>query len=143
MLHVCIIPESEYTFRSGFHKSDLMCDILTCFSSPAFPEGTSGCLRSTRRPCTSGTQTSASKGRTICPCPSTGKGGTRPLSLRVASVALFKGCWRLEVISGRRWNPHASGLIPAWICLWCSYRLKTELMLLRCRNGVKVYLTCG
>ncbi|KAK2860893.1 hypothetical protein Q7C36_005059 [Tachysurus vachellii] len=38
----------------------------------ASPEATSGCLRSTRRPCPSGTQTSASKGRTISLCLFTG-----------------------------------------------------------------------
>lgn len=115
--------------------------VFKYFFLPVFPEGTSGCLRSTRRPCTSGTQTSASKGRTICPCPSTGKEGTDPLSfLRVASVARFKGCWRLDEISGRKWNSHASGLISAWICLWCFCSLKTELMLLRCQSPLSLWI---
>lgn len=48
-------------FNSGF------------FPPTAFPEGTSGCLRSTRRPCTSDTQTSALRGRIISPCLSIGK----------------------------------------------------------------------
>lgn len=61
---------------SLFLLGTLMFWLLSIVFLPiVFPEGTSGCLRSTRRLCTSGTQTSALKERTIFQYPFTGKEG--------------------------------------------------------------------
>lgn len=73
-----------------------MQNFLTICLHTAFPEGTSGCLRSTRRPCTSGTQTSALKGRTIFLCPSTGK---KKMSVCLVTSGLYPALLKLPEIS--------------------------------------------
>ncbi|KAB5579763.1 hypothetical protein PHYPO_G00198730 [Pangasianodon hypophthalmus] len=56
---------------SGKRKCSLQPVLFLNFKSVS-PEATSGCLRSTRRSCPSGTQTSALRGRTISRCLFTG-----------------------------------------------------------------------
>lgn len=73
-----------------------MLTFLTICLHTAFPEGTSGCLRSTRRPCTSGTQTSALKGRTIFLYPSTGK---KKMSVCLVTSGLYPALLKLPEIS--------------------------------------------
>ncbi|KAF7705929.1 hypothetical protein HF521_019183 [Silurus meridionalis] len=57
-------PPAAKSTESGKPKCSSRLVHFSNFKSVS-PEATSGCLRSTRRPCPSGTQTSASKGRTI------------------------------------------------------------------------------
>lgn len=92
--------------------------VFDCLVFTAFPEGTSGCLRSTRRPCTSGTQTSALKGRTTFQYPSTGK---NEMSACHVISGLHPGLLKLPEIScnlTKQWISCAVNSTSPWFWLY-------------------------